>query len=157
MRIQTSLQALGLALVAGALPAASHSAAAADGPPVRGGCYWASNGYDVLACQMPPQVCPNGLFTGVETCAAARSHAGCPGKRQSSGFWADHPTGQEMVMIDCGRAGATYSVMACRCTGNIFGWCAGPCEPAGGIAQANVACPGTVRRVYDCDMLGSEL
>ena len=31
MRIQTSLQALGLALVAGALPAASHSAAAADG------------------------------------------------------------------------------------------------------------------------------
>lgn len=121
------------------------------------GCAWASNGYDRLACRMPPKVCPNGFFTGVEACAAATSHAGCPGTRQSAGYWADEPTGRTMILVDCSRVGATYATMACRCTGNILGWCAGPCEPAGGVVEAGVSCPGTIRRVFDCDLLGSEL
>ncbi|MDP7029039.1 MAG: hypothetical protein QF733_02325 [Phycisphaerales bacterium] len=150
MWIQTTLQTMAVAVCSAGMPAA------ANGVPAASGCYWVSSGFDMLACRMPPQVCPNGFFTGVETCAAATSHAGCQGRRQASGYWGDEPTGRSMRLTGCGDVGATYAVMACRCTGNILGWCAGPCEPAGGVVQAEVACPGSIRRVFSCDELSSE-
>ena len=138
------------------LYAAGHSAVAAPevgpggvGPAV--GCNFARNGVGYDACVMPPMICPNGPFTDVEICAAGRSTPGCLGTLQDRVRWTGKHTGLRLGRISCYEMGEVYHTMRCRCTGNIFGWCAGPCTPTGGVADELVPCPGSVMRLVRCE------
>jgi hypothetical protein len=136
--------------------AAGHAAVA--GPEVGPGGVWpalgcnfekSGVGYD--ACVFPPMLCPNGSFTDVEVCVAGRSTPGCPGTSQDRVRWTGKHTGLRLGQISCYQMGEVYHTMRCRCTGNIFGWCLGPCAPTGGVADAMVPCPGSVMTLIRCE------
>lgn len=140
------------ALLAGL--AASARGGPAVGPGDLGtsdGCCFASNGFGYDACVFPPMVCPNGIFTDVETCAAGFSSPGCPGTMQDRVRWTTEETGLRVEQVSCFEMGQFYNTMRCRCTGNIFGWCVGPCTPTGGVGDAVVPCPGTLIRLVRCE------
>ncbi len=134
------------------------SGARSDGPAPQPGpgtalsdCSWVSSGINMRGCYMPPQICPNGPFTTVESCAGAMATRGCPGTPSMRGYWSDEWTGRTLERVPCAEVGQTYSAMACQCFGNIFGWCSGPCEPTGGVVIAQAPCFGHVNRVLACE------
>tara|TARA_B100000959_G_C14864253_1_gene575567 strand:+ start:152 stop:616 length:465 start_codon:yes stop_codon:yes gene_type:complete len=114
-------------------------------------CCFSKNGVNYNACVMPPMVCPNGAFTEVGVCAAGRATQGCPGTTQDRAVWTGQYTGLRLAGLSCGDMGQFYTTMRCRCSGNIFGWCTGPCTPTGGVADAVVPCPGTVMMLVRCE------
>ena len=105
------------------------------------------------ACVMPPKVCPNGPFTGSESCSAARSNPGCTGASSSLVSYSGD-TGLKLVQVGCGAIGNTYSVTSCICFGNLFGFCTGPCQPNGGLVEANRPCPGVINQLRRCEREG---
>ena len=109
------------------------------------------NSYD--ACVMPPMVCPNGPFTDFESCSAARSTTGCTGASSSLVSYTGG-TGLKLVQVGCGAIGKTYSVTSCICFGNLFGFCTGPCQPNGGLVEANRSCPGVINQLRRCEREG---
>ena len=113
-------------------------------------CSWVSEGRSMRACYMPPQSCPNGPFTSVESCAGSQSTTGCVGTSQMRGRWSDAHTGLRPVLVPCGIQGQTYSIMACQCFGNLFGYCAGPCTPTGGVIAVDIPCPGGILTATSC-------
>ena len=117
-------------------------------------CSWIIDGFDMRGCYLAPQECPNGAFTGFQTCASATSTTGCPGTMQSRGRWSESYTGRQPEWIPCGQVGQTYAVMACQCFGDFFGYCMGPCRPTGGVVLADVPCTGTLLRVVSCENPG---
>ncbi|MDP6602499.1 MAG: hypothetical protein QGH76_09425 [Phycisphaerales bacterium] len=114
-------------------------------------CCFARDGLSYNACVMPPTVCPNGAFTEVGACAAVRATQGCPGTSQDRTTWTGEYTGLRIGQLPCAAMGQFYNTMRCRCSGNIFGWCTGPCTPTGGVADALVPCPGTVMALIRCE------
>ncbi|MCP4839607.1 MAG: hypothetical protein GY894_09660 [Planctomycetes bacterium] len=111
-------------------------------------------GNEYGGCAMPPKVCPNGPFTGYESCKIATSHKGCAGVAQPKMAFSENETGRQFLNIPCGTLGLTYSSMKCQCFGNFFGSCWGPCEPSGGIAGSGQPCPGDLRRLVQCEVDG---
>lgn len=96
-------------------------------------------------------LCPNGAFTEIGVCAAGMATLGCPGTSQDSAAWTGEYTGLRISGRSCADMGQFYTTMRCRCSGNIFGWCTGPCTPTGGVADALVPCPGTVMMLVRCE------
>jgi len=117
-------------------------------------CSWKTEGIDFEACVTPPKECPNGPFTGFETCSNAKSTKGCTGTWQLRGGWSGEFTGRQAEFIPCGQSGQRYFIMSCQCFGDLFGYCAGPCRPTGGVTAADVPCLGSVIRVTSCEIEG---
>jgi hypothetical protein len=125
-------------LVSGAL-----GSAAVPGP-----CTFAVEAMEWSACVMPPIECPNGSFTGVEECAAGESSPGCPPRRTMQGWATGMDTGKREVAHSCGsRYSAVFA--RCQCSGNLFGFCLGPCRPVGGMVRV-MPCPGSFSTVQAC-------
>ena len=100
------------------------------------------------ACAMPPQECPNGPFTSAEACSRGLSSPGCPARRTVRGNNVGFNTDTTEVFVDCGIRFHTF-VSRCQCSGNLFGFCMGPCRPVGGL-QALLTCPGQFSITNTC-------
>ncbi|MCH2136668.1 MAG: hypothetical protein MK101_08805 [Phycisphaerales bacterium] len=112
------------------------------------GCDFQVGSVEWTACIMPPMECPNGLFTSVEECARAASTPGCGAQRTTLGWAMGVETNRQEVVHPCGsRYSATFA--RCQCTGNLFGFCMGPCRPVGGIVRL-MPCPGSFSTVKVC-------
>lgn len=98
--------------------------------PLIGDCHAKRVGQSHRACWVPPTECPNGPFTGFEDCHGTQQSFGCPGETSVIVEHSVERTGLTAWVHSCD---GNYMVMMCRCNGNIFGWCVGPCVPTGGV------------------------
>lgn len=111
-------------------------------------CTFHTESVEWSACVLPPIECPNGAFTGVEECGAALSSAGCPARRTTLGWATGLDTNRTEVVHACGsRYSAVFA--RCMCSGNLFGFCLGPCRPVGGMVRM-MPCPGSFSTIKHC-------
>ena len=118
------------------------------GGTVAHGCDYREVGQLFDACYLAPTVCENGPFTSKAVCHASVQHRGCRGRAVPRVVLVTPGHGDALDFRACGEM-THYKVLHCRCSGDLFGWCLGPCVPTAGLA-AIVPCPGTIAVLKRC-------
>jgi hypothetical protein len=133
----------------GHVMAASIRPCPVDPIPKLEGCDFQKIGTRYDACWLAPSVCENGPFTEKEICHASVQTNGCRGIASPLVELVTSGSGDALTTKPCGSLGR-YHVMKCRCSGNIFGFCLGPCTPTAGIIETR-NCPGSIMTLKPCD------
>ena len=112
------------------------------------GCDYQAAGQVFDECFLAPAVCENGPFTSKEVCHASVQHDGCRGISAPRLVLVTPGSGDFLSVRSCASLGQ-YNVLHCRCSGNLFGWCLGPCVPTAGLAEIR-PCPGAIAVLTRC-------